>query len=101
MMFIFKTIADTNEGFALPICHLSQRSRSNILKICLTGLTINIFCWRMFNVTLVNVYVDLASTWRFMQAFRNRFEYLDDRYSNLFLNAYINRHAHTQYLKMI
>ena len=26
---------------------------------------------------------------------------LDDRYSNLFLNAYINRHAHTKYLKMI
>ena len=28
-------------------------------------------------------------------------DYLDDRYSNLFLNAYINRHAHTEYLKMI
>ena len=27
--------------------------------------------------------------------------HLDDRYSNLFLNAYINRHAHTEYLKMI
>ena len=26
---------------------------------------------------------------------------LNDRYSNLFLNAYINRHAHTVYLKMI
>ena len=26
---------------------------------------------------------------------------LEDRYSNLFLNAYINRHAHTEYLKMI
>ena len=26
---------------------------------------------------------------------------LDDRYSNLFLNAYINRHAHREYLKMI
>ena len=26
---------------------------------------------------------------------------LDDRYSNLFLNAYINRHAHTEYFKMI
>ena len=25
---------------------------------------------------------------------------LDDPYSNLFLNAYINRHAHTEYLKM-
>ena len=25
----------------------------------------------------------------------------DDRYSNLFLNAFINRHAHTKYLKMI
>ena len=24
-----------------------------------------------------------------------------DRYSNLFLNAYINRHAQTEYLKMI
>ena len=24
-----------------------------------------------------------------------------DRYSNLFQNAYINRHAHTEYLKMI
>ena len=26
---------------------------------------------------------------------------LNDRYSNLFRNAYINRHAHTEYLKMI
>ena len=26
---------------------------------------------------------------------------LVDRYSNLFLNAYINRHAYTEYLKMI
>ena len=26
---------------------------------------------------------------------------LDDRYSNLFINAYINRHAHTEYLKVI
>ena len=26
---------------------------------------------------------------------------LDDRYSNLFLNAYINHHAHTEYLKMV
>ena len=26
---------------------------------------------------------------------------LDDRYSNLFLNACINRHAHTENLKMI
>ena len=26
---------------------------------------------------------------------------LDDRYSNLFLNAYINRHMHTEYLKLI
>ena len=26
---------------------------------------------------------------------------LDDRYSNLFLNAYINRYAHTEYLNMI
>ena len=26
---------------------------------------------------------------------------LDDRYSNLFLNAYINRHMHAEYLKMI
>ena len=24
---------------------------------------------------------------------------LDDRYSNLFLNAYINRHVHAEYLK--
>ena len=26
---------------------------------------------------------------------------LNDRYSNVFLNACINRHAHTEYLKMI
>ena len=26
---------------------------------------------------------------------------LDNWYSNLFLNAYINRHSHTEYLKMI
>ena len=26
---------------------------------------------------------------------------LYDRYSNIFLNAYINRHSHTKYLKMI
>ena len=27
--------------------------------------------------------------------------YMDDRYSNFFLNAYISRHAHTEYFKMI
>ena len=27
--------------------------------------------------------------------------YHPDRYSNLFLNAYINRHVHAEYLKMI
>ena len=26
---------------------------------------------------------------------------LDDRYSNVFLKAYINRHVHAKYLKMI
>ena len=26
---------------------------------------------------------------------------LNDQYSNLFLSAYINRNAHTEYLKMI
>ena len=26
---------------------------------------------------------------------------LDDRYLNIFLNAYINRHAHNEFLKMI
>ena len=26
---------------------------------------------------------------------------LEDRYSNLFLNAYINRHAHTEYFNVI
>ena len=26
---------------------------------------------------------------------------LDDRYSNLFLNAYINRNTHTEYLRML
>ena len=40
-----------------------------------------------------------------MKAFRNRFEYRSPRYpdrcSNLFLNAYINRHVHADYLKMI
>ena len=25
----------------------------------------------------------------------------DDRYSNLFLNVYINRHAHTEYMKYL
>ena len=38
--------------------------------------------------------------------FRNRFEYRSntyhpERYSNLFLNAYIHRHVHAEYLKMI
>ena len=41
-----------------------------------------------------------------MHVFRNRFEFLlntyqVDRYLNLFLNAYINRHVHAKYLKMI
>ena len=27
--------------------------------------------------------------------------HVDDRYLNLFLNAYINRHSHTEYLKLI
>ena len=26
---------------------------------------------------------------------------MDDQYSNLLLNAYINRHAHTEYLQII
>ena len=28
-------------------------------------------------------------------------QYVDDRYTNLLLNAFINRHAHTECLKMI
>ena len=41
-----------------------------------------------------------------MLAFRNRFEYRSntfhlDRYSNIFLNAYINHLVHAKYLKMI
>ena len=43
---------------------------------------------------------------QYVQAFINRFEYRSnayhpDQYSNLFLNAYINRHVHPDYLKMI
>ena len=35
----------------------------------------------------------------FLNAYINR--HVDDRYSNLFLNAYINRHVQAKYLKMI
>ena len=57
------------------------------------------------NSTLVNVYVDLL-------VFTHAHGYLckhlgidsstdpNDRYSNLFLNAYINRHAHTEYVTL-
>ena len=48
-------------------------------------------------ITLVNVYVDLLCKHLGIDSSTD----LADRYSNLFLNAYINRHVHAKYLKMI
>ena len=77
-----------------------------------------------YTLTLVNVYVDLVVFTRIaicqkdyrLQSFIS-IQYVhgdlckhlgkdsstdhQDRYSNLFLNAYINRHVHSEYLKMI
>ena len=55
-------------------------------------------CYTARQVTLVNVYVDLVVFTRLGIDSRTD---LDDRYSNLFLNAYINHHVHAEYLKMI
>ena len=40
-------------------------------------------------------------TGKCIRRFGGIYAYLDDRYSNLFLNAYINHHAFTEYFKMI
>ena len=59
-------------------------------------------------LTLVNVYVDLYRSFlSIRQAHGDLCKHLgidsntdlNDRYSNVFLNAYINRHAHTDNLK--
>ena len=55
-------------------------------------------CYTARQVTLVNVYVDLVV---FTRLGIDSSTDLDDRYSNLFLNAYINHHVHAEYLKMI
>ena len=59
--------------------------------------------------TLVNVYVDLVVLTRIQYVHGDLCKHLGidsstdhpDRYSNLFLNAYINRHMHAEYFKMI
>ena len=59
--------------------------------------------------TLVNVYVDLVVFTRIQYVHGYLCKHLGidsstdhpDRYSNLFLNAYINRHMHAEYFKMI
>ena len=59
--------------------------------------------------TLVNVYVDLVVFTRIQYVHGDLCKHLGidsstdhpDRYSNLFLNAYINRHMHAECLKMI
>ena len=45
----------------------------------------------------------LVCAWRFIYTHLGIDSSTDhpDRYSNLFLNAYINRHVHAEYLKMI
>ena len=58
-----------------------------------TRIDPNTFIGQSDLVTLVNVYEDLVVFTRIAD--------LDDRYSNLFLNAYINRHVHAEYLKRI
>ena len=56
----------------------------------------HLFAFNTLRITLVNVYVDLCKHLGI-----NSSTDLDDQYSNLFLNAYINCCAHTEYLKMI
>ena len=55
-------------------------------------------------ITLVNVYVDLVvfGSIQYVQhlGIDSSTDH-PDRYSNLFLNAYINGHVHAEYLKMI
>ena len=65
------------------------------LKTPVLGTVVSIRFYLLKN-TLVDVYVDLVVFTRIAGT-----SDLDDRYSNLFLNAYINRHAHTEYFKMI
>ena len=48
----------------------------------------HVMCLLLSINTLVNVYVDLVVFTRIAGTD------LDDRYSNLFLNAYIHRHVH-------
>ena len=87
-----------------------------LIRICLKVITsmIDICNIIQYFITLVNVYVDLVefrirsflSIWHAHSDFCKHLGIdsstdLDDRYSNLFLNAYTNRHAHTEYLKMI
>ena len=55
-------------------------------------------CYTARQVTLVNVYVDLVV---FTRLGIDSSIDLYDRYSNLFINAYINHHVHAEYLKMI
>ena len=81
-------------------------------------------CFLCTHITLVNVYVDLVEKhaiclkeYRLQSFLSIQYVHGDlckhlgidsstdhpdpDRYSNLFLNAYVNRHGHAEYLKMI
>ena len=64
----------------LPVLH-----RPEVVDI---GVNTNLSIWRAHGDLCKHLGIDSSTD-------------LDDRYSNLFLNAYINRHAHTEYLKMI
>ena len=64
----------------------------------------------MHRITLVKVYVDLVVFTHIAGTLKTDGDLCkhlgidsstDDRYSNLFLNAYISRHVHAENLKMI
>ena len=73
-------------------------------KFCKKELIIGL-CSNVSVCTLVNVYVDLSIRHAHGDLCKHlgidSSTDLDDRYSNLFLNAYINRHVQTEYLKII
>ena len=78
----------------LPVLHrpeavdIGVNTISKKYAICLTDYRIRSFLsiWHADGALCKHLGIDSSTD-------------LDDRYSNVFLNAYINRHAHTDYLK--
>ena len=72
-----------------------------IARACICTLCIAIyFTFKHWNIVL-GMHMTIAHGDLCMHLGIDSSTDLDDRYSNLFLNAYIFRHSHTEYLKMI